>query len=219
MQKILFFIWTTFIALGVAYADTETVRWYINANLYDTTTCQSGGDVNLPTAPTKRGYTFNGWTSGIYDMSTIDTSINGTGYEGRNAANTCWYRAGSMTSGVQENCTNDRYAGLDLRQWRTHFSYGTVYGEAMCSDTAGQTMGETGHPAATTSSSKQCWCKVTGFIPTNSDILYDPAVSLWAFLYASGSASECASNCAPNCGSVVRYNSSLRAGLFGSVAN
>ena len=30
-------------------------------NVYATTTCESGGDITLPTAPTKYGYTFQGW--------------------------------------------------------------------------------------------------------------------------------------------------------------
>ena len=44
------------------------------------------------------------------------------------------------------------------------------------------------------------------------------AVSLWAFNNTNSSASECASNCTNNCGNNVQNNSSLRAGLFGSVA-
>ena len=28
---------------------------------YTQTTCEAGGDIILPTAPTKRGYTFMGW--------------------------------------------------------------------------------------------------------------------------------------------------------------
>ena len=32
-------------------------------NVYATTTCESGGDITLPTAPTKYGYTFQGWST------------------------------------------------------------------------------------------------------------------------------------------------------------
>lgn len=45
----------------VAFGATETINWYVGGNLYDTTTCESGGDITLPTAPTKYGYTFQGW--------------------------------------------------------------------------------------------------------------------------------------------------------------
>ena len=44
-----------------AHAKTETLNWYIDGNTYATTTCESGDDVLLPAAPTKRGYTFKGW--------------------------------------------------------------------------------------------------------------------------------------------------------------
>ena len=46
---------------SVAHADTETINWYMGDNVYATTTCESGGDITLPTAPTKYGYTFQGW--------------------------------------------------------------------------------------------------------------------------------------------------------------
>ena len=215
MRNTLFTICAICIA-RTASANTETVNWFVDKVLYTTTTCESGDDVVLPIAPTKRGHTFSGWTSGIYDMSTINTSVQGTAYEAKSASNTCWYgNTKTSAAAAQENCTNDRYAGLDLRQWRTHFSYGTVYGESMCSDTVGQTMAETGHPVATTSTSKNCWCKVTGIIPTNSDILYDTLVSPWAFLITSSSASVCASRCAKSCGDYAHYTAAFRAGLYG----
>lgn len=44
-----------------AYANTETINWYVDGETYDTTTCQSGDDIELPTTPTKLGYTFVGW--------------------------------------------------------------------------------------------------------------------------------------------------------------
>lgn len=45
-----------------AYANTETINWYVDGETYDTTTCQSGDDIELPTTPTKKGYTFLGWS-------------------------------------------------------------------------------------------------------------------------------------------------------------
>ena len=46
---------------GTAYAQTETLNWYMDGNVYATTQCESGNDILLPTTPTKRGYTFKGW--------------------------------------------------------------------------------------------------------------------------------------------------------------
>lgn len=43
------------------HADIETFNWYVDGSIYATTTCQTGGDIILPTAPTKYGYTFQGW--------------------------------------------------------------------------------------------------------------------------------------------------------------
>ena len=48
-----------------AFAQTETINWYMDGNTYATTTCESGDDVLLPTTPTKRGYTFKGWSEYI----------------------------------------------------------------------------------------------------------------------------------------------------------
>jgi hypothetical protein len=46
------------------YEDTETLQWYVDDNVYATTTCESGADIILPNTPTKYGYTFQGW--GVY---------------------------------------------------------------------------------------------------------------------------------------------------------
>ena len=103
--------------------------------------------------------------------------------------------------------------------WSTTFNWGTVSGISACLTSAyGKSMGGTVSQLTddgarviggerNTTTKKYCWCKMT-----------HPAVSLWAFNCAYGSASECASNCAAGCGRIVQSNSSLRAGLFGSVA-
>jgi hypothetical protein len=84
MKKI--FISICSIVVCTAHANTETIQWYVDGNLYDTTTCQSGGNIILPTAPIKRGYTFAGWQSYTpieYIESTggqyIDTGVSGLG--------------------------------------------------------------------------------------------------------------------------------------------
>ena len=58
------------------------------------------------------------------------------------------------------------------------------------------------------------WVRIK-FKDTNGNILS----SRWVFYYGYGSASNCASYCTYDCGNYVRYNESLRAGLFGSVAS
>ena len=48
---------------AVCYADTETINWYVDDTVYATNTCTTGGDINVPTPPTKHGYDFTGWVS------------------------------------------------------------------------------------------------------------------------------------------------------------
>ena len=69
----LFAIFTT-----VSFADTETINWYVDGNTYTQTTCQTGGDVILPTAPTKRGYVFKGWHENYIPIEYLESS--GTQY-------------------------------------------------------------------------------------------------------------------------------------------
>lgn len=59
------------------------MQWFNeDGTVYDTTTCNAGDDVVLPTAPTKRGYTFMGWTgyTPIEYLESTGTQIIDTGY-------------------------------------------------------------------------------------------------------------------------------------------
>lgn len=56
------FLIFTIVNITIAHADTITMTWLNeDSTTYNTTTCAAGDDVILPTAPTKRGYTFVGW--------------------------------------------------------------------------------------------------------------------------------------------------------------
>lgn len=79
-----FIVFLLLVFCSAAHADTETINWYMGDNVYATTTCESGGDITLPTAPTKYGYTFQGWSGYVpieYLESTgtqyIDTGVVG----------------------------------------------------------------------------------------------------------------------------------------------
>ena len=50
----------------LAKAATETINWYVDDNVYATTSCQTGGDIILPTSPLKYGYTFHGWVEYVF---------------------------------------------------------------------------------------------------------------------------------------------------------
>lgn len=64
MKKILFL----FVLLFCTTAIAHTVNWYVDNQIYQTTTCASGNDVTPPTPPTKYGYTFKWW----YDANIIE---------------------------------------------------------------------------------------------------------------------------------------------------
>ncbi len=55
---------------GVAFAGQVTINWGTDNQIYTTTTCEVGGDVILPTPPTKRGYTFRGWKKDSFNRGT-----------------------------------------------------------------------------------------------------------------------------------------------------
>ena len=176
---------------AIATAATETTEWYVGANLYATTSCETGGDISTPPQnPTKKGYTFQGWETATFDLATLDTSIGGSNY-------------------IYNNST---------RKWRADFSYGYVYGEFLCSPTpnAGSGWYPTSQELDTESGTGQyCYCRATEFLPTGSSKIYEAVASRWVLAYDFGSASSCAGSCAYPC-SDVKSRSSLRASIFGT---
>lgn len=203
-------------ATDVVYADTETINWYVDDTLYQTTTCESGGNINLPTQPAKYGYTFLGWAP-AYDLSTLNTNPNGDAYYAITNTGDCRYRTIDMSSAPVISCTNSNFTNLSAGSWKTEFSYGTVYGDSKCSITSGSSGASRN---LTDTYGKNCWCRATGFVPISEDIMYTPAVSLWVFAYAYDSYTSieaCASLCASSCGlhSMIEY-SDFRSALYGS---
>ena len=146
-------------------AQTESTEWYVGANLYATTSCETGGDISTPPQnPTKKGHTFQGWETATFDLATLDTSINGSNYTYNNST----------------------------RKWRTTFSYGYVYGESLCSPTPNA--GSGWYPTskeldAETGTGQYCYCRATEFLPTGSSKIYEAVASRWVFYDDFGSAS------------------------------
>ena len=60
MKRFFILLYATFVC-GICLAQTETINWYDGADIYTTTTCESGSDVLMPNAPVKPGYNFVGW--------------------------------------------------------------------------------------------------------------------------------------------------------------
>ena len=74
---------TALLVCGIAAA--HTINWYVDGNIYQTTTCDSGESITPPTPPYKYGYHFKKWAEYVpieYLESTvaqyIDTNIQPT---------------------------------------------------------------------------------------------------------------------------------------------
>ena len=56
-----FIIVLLLLCCGLGYADTQNLTFVVDNETYHTSTCTIGGNVTLPTPPTKTGYDFDGW--------------------------------------------------------------------------------------------------------------------------------------------------------------
>ncbi len=152
---------------GASIAQTETTKWYIEGELYDTTSCESGDDITMPQVPERFGYTFSGWEPAVYDMSTLDASINGT------------------------SCS------IDGKKWKMVFPYGAVYGEGLCSSTSGMMWYPFIEIDTQQDSGQNCWCHLTEFVPTGSKKIYGPTIPLFVFehKFSQTCGSDCSRYC------------------------
>ena len=74
-----FIVFISLLLNATVFAETVSINWYKEDQLYQTTTCEVGNDLILPTAPTKRGHTFVGWDISRYtQVEYIESS--GTAY-------------------------------------------------------------------------------------------------------------------------------------------
>lgn len=184
MKKLLLFL--SLIFTTASYAETQTINWWVGGQSYQTTTCETGGNVTPPATPTKRGHHFTGWEVALYDFSTLDASIGGT---------TSTYDATNNT-------------------WLVEFPYGKVFGKALCSPTRGVGFGQSGAPDET-ARGQNCWCKATDYNPSSGNVLYGNHSPVWAFHYDDETTNDCLEVCAKDCGFLVRSYLNFRRGLFG----
>ncbi len=78
--------------------------------------------------------------------------------------------------------------------WEVEFDYGTVSGGALCSNTGGNEF-EQNLPSTTVGSN--CWCKVTGFTPKDTEEEQDGKNLPWVFL--ENITDSCDKDCATKC--------------------
>jgi len=62
MRKILILLISIFLPYNV-FCESINMDWIVDNETYTTTTCNIGDDLILPAAPTKYGYTFQGWVA------------------------------------------------------------------------------------------------------------------------------------------------------------
>ena len=170
-----------------SYAQTETINWWVGGQAYQTTSCETGGNVTPPANPTKRGHHFTGWEVALYDFSTLDASIGGTTY----------------------------FSDASSQTWSVTFDYGVVSGRSLCSVTPGA-YGQIGTPAES-GTGNSCWCKATGYIPNGSNIVYENSSASAAWFYRANYSSEvdCPSGCVARCVNSIRNYADLRRATFG----
>ena len=205
-------------------ANTIGISWYndgqkITGDANAATQCTYDHTFSLPTQPTKTGYTFTGWKVRIFDLSTLDTSIQGTG-NGYKDTPSYSQSSGVSTYGLTEDLT-----------WAVQFSYGRVYGEASCNSTTGTACSTTNWSTSTftytiypenikssntfekSTNGGSCWCHATGFmVPGEAIQNVEPAP--WVFQY-NWSVNTCIHYCPLYCAKYIEKTSTFRQASYG----
>ena len=195
------------------------ITWESNGTTYTTSTCTYDTQLQMPVAPTRLGYTFDGWTlEEACSLSNLDTSIGGdkhacieiVEWEGSN----CSYNENPTTYGLTVP-----------GQWAVPFSYGTVFGMAKCGakngdnhdyqwggNSADWTSDATTLDGAT-GEKTYCWCSATAYTPSGGNQC-QLSSSSWVFPDKFASSADCAGYCADSCAKYVGSVSAFRVALF-----
>ncbi len=197
------------------------ITWESNGTTYTTSTCTYDTQLQMPVAPTRLGYTFDGWTlEEACSLSNLDTSINSSAYA-------CIGIVESEDSPCSYGENPTTYGLTVPGQWAVSFSYGTVFGMAKCSAKNGDNHDSQwgGNSAdwtsdattldSTTGEKKYCWCSATAYTPSAGNQC-QLSSSSWVFVADPGSGDYCADNCATDCGKGVTVFPAFRVALFGA---
>jgi len=205
-------------------ANTVTINWDAkNGTTINPTQCVYDDTLNLPSQPSKTGYTFGGWTvkSGPAQCSAgiLDASVNGSfdGYISKNGVMASIYNAENSNYPGSPGSQPPAYFGLtENGSWATEYSYGTIKGIAKCSDTNGTFM-EVSNVTPSDTEGKYCWCKMNSYTNTSGELCV-VASPLWVSQGAPGPGSTdfCLQYCVMSC--LPSTSSKFRAALFGSLA-
>ena len=202
--------------------NTIQIRWYNNNTLMDVqssaNTCVYDGALAVPsTAPTRIGYTFDGWTvRPEMDFSTIPTNVEGLerwaksrGYDGEDS---CSYDERSHSAKIVGCESNNTYKELQRYEWKVRYSHGFLYGMGRCSVISG-TAGQSGNP--TTETGKRCWCKATGYIATDANVIKGPSAVLpWIYNKSYETVDDCTQGCPVNCAWRAEYFTDFQTAFY-----
>ena len=194
-------------------ANRIDLRWYDNNTMLNVSStssdnCTYDTAIDLPTNPTKTGYTFKGWkVRPEYNFASLDETITGNGFS-KNANGECK----SDRSVWQITTCDADFADLNDNEWKVQYSYGTVYGMSWCSTTTNP-----GDGVATTINQSgygiNCWCRATGYKPNGSSVKYSPTKPTKWIMQRAYTVDECKEDCALHC--APTSSTAWRASLFG----
>ena len=202
--------------IGLKWYDGESELNVANASQ----TCTYDDMITVPAQPTKPGYTFNGWKIPKTDFSALPKNQNGTHRYGKGintSTNSDYCMQGSGSNGSSTlDCSDTNVADLNRREWKVLFTWGTIYGSSMCSSSYVNTSFAIGTPDES-SVGNQCWCKVTGYIPSGSSIKYLPAYSAVYVITQPNifkDVPSCYLYCATNCAFYLDNSNNFRSNIF-----
>ena len=177
------------------HANTINTTWYSNGEQLTGNnipgTCTYDAALTPPTPDNRPGYTFAGWKIRAALATRINTANAPTAYALKR------YNGEDYVFG---NTTVAAYGITEPGQYGLTFSEGNVTGQALCSNTS-DVYGVAGTPNenCTGSSCRYCWCKVTGFTPTNgtsTSLSSTPWVIFWGYTNTTGCNASCTGTCA-----------------------
>ena len=202
--------------------NTINLRWYNGNTLMDVqssaNTCVYDSTLTIPqTAPTRTGYTFDGWTvrPEIDFAATIPTDTNGLERWAKGERNNVDYCYHDMHTGTAKEviCEND-FEELQQYEWKVKFNHGMLYGMAGCSATTADVSFQTYENITIIPSGTICWCKVTGYKANNDSVVNSSMYDLpWVSSY-NYSGVNCDLKCASRCANAAEFYPAARTALF-----
>ena len=201
-----------------AFASTVQLKWYSNGTqVMNSGQCTYDSDNGIatiaPPAP-KPGYVFEGWLVTGWDGCGVSDLPYAT-VTSWDSNHTRWKPINGSegdTMADQGDGWVENSADLNNGEWAVTLSYGTIRGVSTCSAKTGYTQKQfwLGDPSKWSASDNQitaagegpkCWCKMTGFKPTNGDLCTTLDHAWILFAAESSTVKNCKSYCPGSCAS------------------